>query len=144
MHIERSIDIAAPPALVWSIFIDVERWHEWTASITSVTRLDQGPLAVGSRARVLQPLIRPAVFEVTEFTPGRSFAWSTSNGGVRALANHVVEPAPGGTRATISLDFQGFPLVFLGWWVRWLTDRYFTMETEGLKRRAEEQGGAGR
>ncbi len=137
MYIERSIDIAAPPERVWAIFSDVERWHEWTASVTSVTRLDDGPFGVGSRARVVQPKINPAVFEVTEFNAGRNFVWTTTNGGVRAVANHRVEPAPGGTRVTISLDFAGFPLLFLGWWVRRLTNRYFTMETEGLKRVSE-------
>jgi uncharacterized membrane protein len=141
MYLERSIDIAAPPERVWAIFADVERWHEWTASITSVTRLDEGPFGVGSRARVLQPRIRPAMFEVTEFNPGRNFMWKTTNGGVSALANHLVESVPGGTRVTISIDFRGFPLIFLGWWVRRLTNKYFILETEGLKRASE--AGAG-
>lgn len=141
MYIERSIDIAAPPERVWAVFSDIERWHEWTASVTSVTRLDEGPLRVGSQARVLQPKIRPAIFEVTELNPGRSFKWQTSNGGIAAVANHVVEQAPGGTRVTISLDFRGFPLLFFGWWVRWLTNKYFTLETEGLKRRSEAAAG---
>ena len=137
MYIERSIDIAADPAVVWAAFADVERWHEWTASIKSVTRLEDGPFGVGSRARVLQPLIQPAVFRVTEFSPGDHFTWTTSNGGISAVANHRVEAIPGGTRATISLEFTGFPLLILGLWVRWLTNRYFRMETEGLKRRSE-------
>ena len=137
MHIERSIDIAAPPEHVWAIFSDVERWHEWTPSVTSVTMLDPGPLRLGSHARVIQPRLGPATFEVTEFNPGRNFTWKTASGGVTAIASHLVEPAPTGTRVTISLDFTGFPLLFLGWWVRRITNRYFTMETEGLKRRAE-------
>lgn len=142
MYIERSIDIAADPAIVWNVFADVERWHEWTASIKSVTRLDDGPFGAGSRARVLQPLIQPAIFEVTEFNPGKNFIWTTRNGGISAVANHMVEAIPGGTRVTISLTFSGFPLLFLGPWVRWLTNRYFRMETEGLKRRSEANAGA--
>jgi uncharacterized membrane protein len=137
VYLERSIEIAAPPDRVWTIFSDVERWHEWTASITSVTRLDDGPFGRGSRARVLQPQLRPAIFEVTEFNPGRNFTWETSNGGIKAVARHVVEPAPLGTRVTISIDFRGWPLIFLGWWIRRLTTRYFILETEGLKRRSE-------
>jgi len=137
MRIEQSVDIAAPPERVWAIMADVERWHEWTASITSVARLDTGPLGLGSRALVRQPRLRPATFEVTEFNAGRNFTWKTTSGGISAVADHVVEPAADGARVTISIDFDGFPLVFLRWWVRRITNRYFRMETEGLKRRSE-------
>ncbi len=141
VYIERSIDIAAPPDVVWEVFSDVERWHEWTASIKSVTRLDEGPFGVGSRARVLQPLIQPAVFEVTEFNLGRNFTWRTKNGGISAVANHLVEGAPVGTRVTISLEYSGAPLILFALWIRWLTNRYFKMETAGLKKRSEQRAG---
>lgn len=140
MYLERSIDIEASPGRVWEIMSDVERWHEWTASIQSVERLDSGPFGLGSRALVRQPQLRPAAFEVSEFNAGRNFVWTTRSGGLLAIADHRVEAIPGGTRATISLRFSGFPLLFLGWWVRRITERYFTMEAEGLKRRAESGG----
>ena len=37
---------------------DVERWSEWTSTVTPAKRLDDGPLGVGSQARIEQPKIR--------------------------------------------------------------------------------------
>ncbi len=143
MYLERSIGIAAPPDVVWGVMSDVERWHEWTASIDSVARLDAGPFGLGSRALVRQPRLRPATFEVTEFNPGRNFVWTTRSGGLEAVADHRVEATPEGTRATISLRFTGVLLILVGWWVRRLTERYFTLEAEGLKRRSEAYASTG-
>lgn len=51
---ETTIDIHASPGRVWAVMSDIERWHEWTASITTVQRLDEGQIGVGSKARVKQ------------------------------------------------------------------------------------------
>lgn len=45
---------------------EVERWPEWAPTVTSIRRLDDGPLAVGSRVRVAQPRIAPTEYVVTE------------------------------------------------------------------------------
>jgi carbon monoxide dehydrogenase subunit G len=34
MHHETSIEIAASPELIWSTLSDVERWPDWTRSVT--------------------------------------------------------------------------------------------------------------
>lgn len=137
MQLTEEIEVAAPPDRVWTIMADVERWHEWTASITSVERLDDGPFRVGSRARVRQPRLRPAIFEVTALEPGCSFTWQTRSAGLTANATHRVTPIPGGSRVRLGLDFRGWPLLFLGWWIRGISVRYMAMEARGLKRRAE-------
>jgi len=134
-----SVDIAAPPATVWSVMSDVERWHEWTTSITRVTRLDNGPLALGARAHVRQPKLRPADFVVTEFDPGRRFTWITKSPGVLATARHSVEPIAGGTRARLSVQFDGFLSAPIAWMFGRLTDEYLALEAAGLKKRSEER-----
>ena len=69
---------------------DLEHWPEWTASVTSVELLEPGPLAVGTRARVIQPKLKPAVWEVTQAKAGRGFTWVTRHPG---LSGHRPPPA---------------------------------------------------
>src|SRR5689334_19945428 len=102
-----TVDIEASPDRVWGIMVDVERWSEWTRSITSIKRLEAGPFVVGSRARVLQPKLRPAVWIVTKLDTGRSFTWESRNPGVRVIGFHGVEPTEKGSRATLSVQMDG-------------------------------------
>jgi len=132
-----SIDIDAPPAIVWDVMSDVERWHEWTTSITSVRRLDQGPFDVGSRVHVRQPKLRPADFVVTNFVPQQEFTWVMHSPGVVATAHHAVARIPHGTRATLSVQFEGMLATPIAWMFRRLTNEYLALEAAGLKQRSE-------
>lgn len=75
MFTEDSVEIDAPPRLVWDVFTDVERWPEWTASVTSLTGLDGPALAVGRRFAIKQPGMTKLVWQVTELIPGASWTW---------------------------------------------------------------------
>jgi uncharacterized membrane protein len=134
---ETTIEIAAPPSRVWAVMSDIERWHEWTPSITSVQRLDDGPSGIGSRARVKQPQLASSVFEITTWNPERGFDWVTKSPGIQGLGRHLIEPSPRGSRVTLSVTFSGLLSGLVAMFFGGLTARYITMEAEGLKRRAE-------
>lgn len=132
-----AVDINAPPQRVWAVMSDIERWHEWTASVSSVERLDASPLAVGSRVRIRQPRLSPALFVVTAFEEGRGFIWETSSPGVRAIADHWIEEIAGGSRVTLLLRFAGLIGPSMAFFMRNLIHRYMEMEAAGLKQRCE-------
>ena len=131
------VDIAAAPAQVWNVIRDVERWNEWTRSITSISRQDDGPLRSGSRAVVRQPKLPTNTFVVTALEEGRGFSWESKSPGLRGVGHHWIEPTPAGSRVTLGVDFRG-PLAWLvARLYGGLTQRYIEMEAAGLKSRSE-------
>jgi len=132
-----STDIDAPPDRVWEVMSDVERWHEWTASVTSIKRLDAGDFAVGSRAMIRQPKFPPARWTVVAIEPGRAFTWVSRAPGIRVTARHRVERSGTRSRATLSLEYGGVFGGLMGLLTRDITKRYLELEARGLKARSE-------
>jgi uncharacterized protein YndB with AHSA1/START domain len=139
MDFEISIDIDAPPDVVWSVMADAEHWHEWTASVRSIRILDKAPLRLGSRALIRQPRFPPALWKVTALEPGRSFTWKTGAPGMRVHGTHSVAPTPAGSRAHLHLHYEGALGTRLARWTRGITNRYLALEAAGLKKRSEER-----
>ncbi|KAB7741903.1 polyketide cyclase [Nostocoides sp. F2B08] len=134
-----TVDIEAAPPRVWAVLTDVEAWPEWTSTVTSVRRLDAGPLRVGSRARVAQPRIPETEYVVTELIPDSSFTWVASGPGVCTTARHEIEPLSETTsRVRLSVSQSGWLGTVMGRFYRGLTDRYLANEARGLKGRAEQ------
>lgn len=139
MRFETSIDVAASAEHVFGIYTDVERWPEWTESVTSIERMDEGPLRVGSRVRIKQPRLPVAVWEVTDLVPDRSFTWVARGPGIVTTASHVITPADqnGQVTVTASLDQAGLLGPLLGLLTKRMTNHYLDTEVRGLKARCE-------
>ena len=138
MDIERVIDIAAPQGQVWAVMADVERWPEWTASVTRVERLDRAPFGVGSRARIRQPRFPAVIWTVTALEPGRSFEWQATTPGLLSVGVHGVDAAGDhASRVTLSLTWSGPLAPVIRLLFGNLSRRYVEMEAQGLKRRCE-------
>jgi uncharacterized membrane protein len=136
-HFATTVEISASPERVWAVMSDIERWPEWTSSVSRVERLDAGPLAVGQRARIRQPKLLPAVWRVTALEPGRSFTWVTSSPGVRVTGRHQVEAAGPGSRAHLAVSFDGVLSGLVARLAGKLTSHYLALEAAGLKARSE-------
>jgi uncharacterized protein YndB with AHSA1/START domain len=139
MITESSVEIDAPTSRVWDVFTDVERWPEWTASVTSLVALDGPGLAVGKRFEIKQPKLPKLVWEVTDLAPGVSWTWAQRSSGGSTLAHHTLTPiAEGRTLVHQALDQQGLAGAIVGRLMRRTTRRYLELEAQGLKSRSEQ------
>jgi hypothetical protein len=143
MQFSITQDVEAPADVVFAVLYEVERWAEWTPTVTRVERLGGAgaPLALGDRLRIVQPKVPPAEWTVTALEPSRGFTLLSRSPGATVEANHWAEPAPGGhgCRVTLSVTFGGFLGRIVGWVMRGLNERYLADEASGLKRRSEER-----
>lgn len=138
MYLETSVAIAAPAPTVWDVLTDIETWPQWTASTTRVRRLDGGPLRIGSRARLHQPRLLPAVWTVVDLTP-TTFTWTAHTPGAATVAYHDLSPHPdGSTTVRLAIDQTGALAPLLTPLLGALTRRYLHLEAQGLKHRAED------
>ncbi len=133
----RQVEIHATPDRVWTVLSDVERWPEWTASVSRVNLYTGRPIEVGSRAIVKQPRFPAAQWLVTDVEPGRGFVWVSIGPGLTVTARHEIEPIADGCRVTLSLEYAGLIARLVLRFTRGISERYVALEAEGLKARAE-------
>jgi uncharacterized membrane protein len=139
MITEDSIEIDAPAQLVWEVFSDVERWPEWTASVTSLVARDGAGLAVGKRFAIKQPGMFKLVWKVTEIDPGSSWTWAQRSPGVLVTARHWISTqASGRTLVRQQLDQRGLLGGVAGRLMAKKTKRFLEQEAQGLKARSEQ------
>jgi uncharacterized membrane protein len=139
MFNEDSVEIEAPPQLVWDVFSDVEHWPDWTASVTSLVGLDGPALGVGKRFAIKQPGMQKLVWKVNEIDPGSSWTWVQRSPGVLVTARHDVTAQPGGrTLVRQQLDQRGVLGALVGRLMVKKTKRFLEQEAQGLKARSEQ------
>jgi uncharacterized membrane protein len=132
MRHEVTTTIDAPADLVWRAVSDVEKWSEWTPTVTEIRVHGGGELHRRSVATVRQPKQPAREWTVTELTD-RSFTWTSKGPGLRFSADHTVrtvkrEGAAGGGATTVELTFSiAGPLAPVAWLlagkaIRWAVD----------------------
>ncbi len=134
---QRKERIEASIHRVWSVLTDVERWPEWTASVTLIEALNARPLGLGSRIRIHQPRLRPAIWVVTTWNPERSFVWESASPGFTLIGSHDLKACDGGCEVTLGLRFSGWLGGVVGLLKGRLAEGYVRCEAEGLKGRSQ-------
>ena len=142
MRFEHTTEISAPAEVVWDLTVDLEGWPATTPTMTSVERLDAGPVRPGSTARIRQPVQRPRVWTVTEVAPPTTFVWSTRALGVAMVATHRIQPAgEGRCRLSLVLDLEGRGAGVVGRLVGGQLRRALATEADGFRAAAEARAG---
>ncbi|WP_117215511.1 SRPBCC family protein [Allorhizocola rhizosphaerae] len=137
MRWQHTITISAPVRRVWELTLDVEGWPGYTPTMQRVERLDSGPIAVGSSARIKQPGQAAAIWTVTRLEPEREFTWQTKRMGITMTGSHLLAPTADGCRNTLVLEITGFGARLLGLVAgRALADA-LAKENHGFKKAAE-------
>lgn len=92
----RSVDreIRVAPETVWRLLIDVGQWPQWGPSVRRAA-LDDGAshLSAGAQGTVWTAVGVPLRFTITDFEPGRRWAWTVA--GVPATGHEVIAVAGG-------------------------------------------------
>ena len=99
-RVDRHVD--APTAAVWRLLVDLDAWPEWGPTVRRAALEDAEELGGGVRGRVWTPVGLSLPFTITEFVPGRRWAWSVA--GVPATA-HEVRPDGRGCRVRFEVPW---------------------------------------
>lgn len=138
MRFEKTIEIDAPRQRVWEVLSDLGAWPQRIETVDTVELLTPAPITTGSRVRLKQPKMPEGTWEVTAWDAPTSFTWTQKTGGVTSVADHRIEDlGDGRSRLTLTLDMRGLLIPIIGLFYRDLTNRYMSLEAQGMKRAAE-------
>jgi uncharacterized membrane protein len=138
MHFEQSIDIDARQQRVWEVLSDLEAWPQRIETVDLVELLTPAPVGQGSSVRLKQPKLPEGTWEVTVWDAPSYFEFRQKSGGVTNVAGHRVEALEEGrSRLTLTLDMRGLLVPVVALFYKGLTNRYMTIEAQGMKRASE-------
>lgn len=109
-HVERSADLPVPPERAFAFLADLANLPRWQSGVTRAELLTDGPIAVGSAARVATELMGQNIeadLRVTELDPPRRLVLATEVAGMQVDAILTLEPRDEGSRATFGMDITG-------------------------------------
>lgn len=107
--VEKSVDVAAPPATVWAYVADHEGWPTWFTDLDRVEVVGRGEGVGGGRRVFVKRLALEEEF--TAWEPDAHFAFAVVTSPLPMLATLAesvrIEPTDGGCRVTYRQGVQG-------------------------------------
>jgi carbon monoxide dehydrogenase subunit G len=108
-RVERTARIPAAPSELFAYLSDLGNLAEWQTGIVSAERVDDGPMRVGSSARVTRELMgqRLAVpLTVTDYEPPTRLGIASEVSGVKAAAMLDLAEADDGAATEVSFAME--------------------------------------
>jgi hypothetical protein len=87
----------------------------------------------GARYRVVQPKLRPAIYEVTEYVPNQRFTWEQKLPGGAPVAGHHLTSCDGATEVELSFESQGLLANVIATLFSKMIAQYVATEARSLK-----------
>jgi hypothetical protein len=91
----------------------------------------------GKQARIRQPKLLPAIWQVTELDAASSFNWVARSPGLELKAEHYVQRVGAESRVSLSFSFSGYLGPLVARLYGGLARRYIAIEAEGLRKRCD-------
>ena len=119
----------APPAAVWRVWTDVDRWPAWDQGLAGAET--DGPLQLQQTGTIIAHNVRRSPFVISTFTPGRAYTIDTRLIGSTLYVHRYLEPMDTGTRFTHGVWFSGWTAGIFG---RWLGPQFKTLLPQSMAR----------
>jgi uncharacterized protein YndB with AHSA1/START domain len=101
--------IARPPNEVFDFITASENAPKIVQSVTSMVKLTEGPLRVGTRyreTRLMHGKEQHAELEIVEFEPSRKYAMQNVTDGVEIIYRYNLQPERDGTRIDLVCELK--------------------------------------
>jgi Polyketide cyclase / dehydrase and lipid transport len=136
-EIKKSSIIHAKSAIIFKVLADVENWNKWTGSVKKSRLVKGDTFAVGSKIKIIQPKLRPVIWEITEIKSDKSFTWVSKSIGLNVTAKHIIENRGDSSKVLLITTYKGFLSKIVYSLTSGLANKYMTMEIDGLKLASE-------
>jgi uncharacterized protein YndB with AHSA1/START domain len=136
---KRSIEIAAPPDVVWDVLTRFEQWPQWNPQVKSMSF--DGPVAPGSEFR-WRAGPGTIVSTLEQVEPPKYIRWRGRTMSIKAIHEWRLEPRDGGTSVETEETYSGLLARLFRGQLQKALDKALEEGLEHLKHEAERRAGA--